>query len=80
MHRCQHSFKNPSNLCVVWVGNICFQEIFYAGKPQVVTRYILSNLWGIHTVANSYNISNEQYLKIQRASQLHKLATKLFSL
>ena len=46
MHRCQHSFKKiPSNLWVVWVGNISFQEIFYAGKPQVVSRYILSNLW-----------------------------------
>ncbi len=42
-----------SNLCVVWVGNISFQEISYACKPQVVSRYILSNLWGIHTVANS---------------------------
>jgi len=46
MHRCQHSFKKiPSNLWVVRVGSISFQEISYAGKPQVVSRYILSNLW-----------------------------------
>jgi hypothetical protein len=37
--------KVPSNLWVVRVGSISFQEIFYAGKPKVVTRYILSNLW-----------------------------------
>jgi len=36
--------KNTSNLLVVRVGNISFQEISYAGKPQVVSRYILSNL------------------------------------
>jgi hypothetical protein len=27
------------------VGNISFQEISHAGKPQDVSRYILSNLW-----------------------------------
>ncbi len=46
MHRCQHSFKNiPSNLWVVRVGSNSFQGISYAGKPQVVSRCILSNLW-----------------------------------
>jgi len=25
--------------------SMSFQEISYAGKPQVVSRYILSNLW-----------------------------------
>jgi hypothetical protein len=28
-----------------WVGQISFQDISYAGKPQVVSSYILSNLW-----------------------------------
>ncbi len=37
--------KIPSNQWVVWVGNIIFQEISYAGKHQVVSRYIISNLW-----------------------------------
>jgi hypothetical protein len=37
--------KIPSNLWVVWVGYNSFQEISYAGKPQVVSSYILSNLW-----------------------------------
>ncbi len=37
--------KIPSNLWVVWVGSISFQETSYASKPQVVSRYILSNLW-----------------------------------
>jgi hypothetical protein len=36
--------KIPSNLWVVRVGFISFQEISYAGKPQVVSRYILSTL------------------------------------
>ena len=46
MHRCQHSFKIiPSILWVVLVGYISFQEISYAGKPQVVSSCILSNLW-----------------------------------
>ncbi len=46
MPRCQHSLlKNLSNLCIVWVGNISFQEISNAGKPKVVSRYILTNLW-----------------------------------
>jgi hypothetical protein len=45
MHRCQHSFKKiPSNLWVVGVGSNSFQEISYAGKPHVVSSYILSNL------------------------------------
>jgi hypothetical protein len=30
--------KIPSNLWVVRVGNISFQDISYAGKPQVVSR------------------------------------------
>ena len=38
------ALKIPSNLWVVRIGNISFQEISYAGKPQVVSRYILSNL------------------------------------
>ncbi len=38
------ALKIPSNLCVVWVGYIGFQEISYAGKPQVVSSYILSDL------------------------------------
>ncbi len=37
--------KIPSNLWVVSVGSNSFQDISYAGKPQVVSRYILSNLW-----------------------------------
>jgi hypothetical protein len=37
--------KIPSNLWVVWVGYISFQEISYAGKTQVVSSYILSNLY-----------------------------------
>jgi len=46
MHRCNTaSTKIPSNLWVIWEGSISFQEISYAGKPQVVSRYILSNLW-----------------------------------
>ncbi len=46
MRRCQYSFKKiPSNLWVVWVGYTSFQEISYAGKPQLVSKYILSNLW-----------------------------------
>jgi hypothetical protein len=41
MHRCQHSFKKiPSNLWVVRVGSNSFQEISYAGKPQVVSSQI----------------------------------------
>ncbi len=36
--------KIPSNLWVVRVGFISFQEISYAGKPQVGSRHILSNL------------------------------------
>jgi hypothetical protein len=38
------ALKIPSNLWVVRVGYISFQEISYAGKPQVVSSYILSNL------------------------------------
>jgi len=46
MHRCQHSFsKIPSNPWVVHLGSNIFQKNSYAGKPQVVSRYILSNLW-----------------------------------
>jgi hypothetical protein len=46
MHGCLHGFKKiPSNLWVVWVGYISFQEISYAGKPQVLSSNILSNLW-----------------------------------
>ncbi len=42
----QHTLKKIlSNLWVVQVRSISFQEISYAGKPQVVSRYILSNLW-----------------------------------
>ncbi len=37
--------KIPSNVRVVRVGYISFEEISYARKPQVVCRYILSNLW-----------------------------------
>jgi len=37
--------KFPSNLRVVREGPNSFQEISYAGKPQVVSRYILSTLW-----------------------------------
>ncbi len=48
MHRCQHSFKNPSNLWVVCVGSNSFHEISYAGKPKVVSSYIISNLWIKH--------------------------------
>ncbi len=41
MHTCQHSFiKSFKSM----VGSISFQEISYAGKPQVVSSYILSNL------------------------------------
>ncbi len=48
MHRCQQSFKKfPSDLWVVHVGSNSFWEISCAGKPQVVSRYILSNLWEI---------------------------------
>ncbi len=36
--------KILSNVCVVRGGYISFQEISYAGKPQVVSSYILSNL------------------------------------
>ncbi len=39
------ALKNPSNDWVVQVGCISFQEISYAGKLQVVSRYIFSNLW-----------------------------------
>jgi hypothetical protein len=35
------------------VGYISFQEISYGGKPQVVSSYILSNLWGLQTLRNS---------------------------
>jgi hypothetical protein len=28
----------------LWIRSICFQEISNAGKPQVISRYILSNL------------------------------------
>jgi hypothetical protein len=46
MHRCQNSFKKiPSNWWVVSVGSNSFQEISYTGKPQVVSSYIISNLW-----------------------------------
>ncbi len=38
-------FLNPLNLWLVQVGNISFQEISCAGKSQVASRYILSNLW-----------------------------------
>ncbi len=41
--------KIPSNLWVVRVLSISFQEISYAGKPQVVSTYILSNLWVSYT-------------------------------
>ncbi len=41
-----HFFKKiPSNLWVVCIGSNSFQEISHAGKPQIVSRYILSNLW-----------------------------------
>ena len=36
----ENSFKSMS-----WVGCISFQEISYTGKPQVVSSYILPNLW-----------------------------------
>ncbi len=39
------ALKNPSNIWVVRVGSNSFQEISCAGKPQVVSSYILSNLW-----------------------------------
>jgi len=46
MRRCQHSFKKiPSNLRVVCAGSNSFQGISYVGKPQVVSSFILSNLW-----------------------------------
>ncbi len=49
MHRCQHSFKKiPSNPWVVCIESKSFQGISYAGKPQVVSRYILSNLCCTH--------------------------------
>ncbi len=41
MHRCQNSLKN-SFKSMSWY--ISFQEISFAGKPQVVSRYSLSNL------------------------------------
>ncbi len=37
--------KIPSNIWVVHVGSNSFPGISYPGKPQVVSRYILSNLW-----------------------------------
>ena len=53
MHRCQHSFKKiTSNLWVVHIGSVSFQEISYIGKPQVVSKYILSNLWVEHLTFN----------------------------
>jgi hypothetical protein len=62
MHRCQHSFKkNPSNLWVVHVGSNSFLEISYAGKPQVVSRYILSNLWRVPTFC--YHLKNTQFIQ-----------------
>jgi hypothetical protein len=38
------SVKQSIFLKCLWVGYISFQEISYEGKPQVVSRYILSNL------------------------------------
>ncbi len=62
MQRCQHSFKKiPSNLWVVHVGSISFQEISYAGKPQVLSRYILSNLWADAIKPMACNHSVEIY-------------------
>jgi hypothetical protein len=57
MHRCQHGFKKiPSNLCIVPVGSISFQEISYAGKPQVASRYILSNLCTLPIVCGAVSL------------------------
>jgi hypothetical protein len=39
MHRCQHSFKKS------FKSMSCSRRISYTGKPQVVSRYILSNPW-----------------------------------
>ncbi len=66
MHRCQHSFKKiPSNLLVVWVGYISAQEISYAGKHQVVSSYILSNLcYALKLTFEIYD-KNKVYLKGQ---------------
>jgi len=48
MHRYQHSFKKiPSKLWVVWVGYISFQEICYAGKPQVESS-IFFQVYGLN--------------------------------
>jgi hypothetical protein len=53
MHRCQHSLnKITSNRWVVCIESISLQEISYAGKPQVVSKYILSNLWVEHLTFN----------------------------
>jgi hypothetical protein len=35
----------PWNIWVVHIRSISSQEISYTGKPQVVSRYILSNIW-----------------------------------
>ncbi len=41
MHICQHSFKKiPSNLWVVRVGYISFQEISYIGKVVIILSYL----------------------------------------
>ncbi len=45
------ALKNPSSLWVVCVGSNSFREISYAGKPQVVSSYILSNLCLYHLVS-----------------------------
>ncbi len=39
--------KIPSNLLVVYVGSISFQEISYASKPQVASRYIHECFLGV---------------------------------
>ncbi len=82
MHRCQHSFKKiPSNLWVVWVGYISFQEISYSGKPQVVSSYILSNLWSYEYKCVLFRwkgINRKQSTRWQHLSQLK--ASAFFSL
>jgi hypothetical protein len=59
----------PSNLWVVRVGSNIFQGISYAGKPQVVSRYFLSNLWSqqlIQSLPPKIQIRNR--IKIAKSS------------
>ncbi len=54
----------PSKLWVVRVGTNSFQEISYAGKSQVLSSYILSNLW--EKIDFNVKISTQVWIKISQ--------------